>query len=119
MIEKEEYENALKIVLAYREQLKQELIEVQFHVNGKGHLKDLKGITPDSSIYDLRGKCSVRLVNLLRANADQFNIDIDNFPCSELSKISKSKFTKCRGVGHTTCHELTQLCNAIGIELQP
>lgn len=117
MITSEEYKSALKIVLAYREQLRTQLEEVE------NETKDLPRIalTPNTPLIDA---VSNRLFNTLwvyerRVGPVFGNPRYREAPLSVLSVVSLSKFKILPRVWKTTVEELQDVCHAAGIELKP
>ena len=115
MITRKEFERALKIVNKYSSQIELHYKEVNDKVN---NVSKLANITKDSKLGDV--DLSVRLINILRANEDKFNIDASwNMKLEELSNVSMSKFLECRVAGKKTLHELKEVCYYAGVDLLP
>jgi hypothetical protein len=115
MITYNEFQKALKIVNEYKTQLETHLKEVTKEVNSIG-----KSANVNAEIKFFNADCSVRLKNNIMSNREKLGIDCnDEMKISELSKISISKYLKCRNAGKSTLQELKELCFYAGISLQP
>ena len=115
MITYNEFQKALKIVNEYKTQLETHLKEVTKEVNSIGKSAN---VNAEMNLRDT--DCSVRLFNIIMSNRDKLGIDCnDEIKISELSKISISKYLKCRNAGKSTLQELKELCFYAGISLQP
>ena len=115
MITYNEFQKSLKIVNGYKTQLETHLKEVTKEVNSIGKCAN---VNEEMNFRD--ADCSVRLKNIIIFNRDKFGIDCNcEMKISELSKISISKYLKCRNAGKSTLKELKELCFYAGISLQP
>lgn len=115
MITYNEFQKALKIVNEYKTQLETHFKEVAKEVNSVGKFVN---VNAEMKLYDT--DCSVRLLNIIKANDDKFGIDCNwETKISELSKISMGKFLQCRCAGKGALQELKELCFYAGVSLQP
>lgn len=115
MITYDEFQKALNIVNEYKAQLEAHFKEVSRYVNSVGKFAN---VNAEMKLYDT--DCSVRLLNIIKANEDKFGIDFNwEMKVSELSKISIGKFLQCRCAGKSSLQELKELCFYAGVSLQP
>jgi hypothetical protein len=115
MITHDEFQKALKIVNEYKAQLETHFKEVSKEVNSIG---EFANVNAETKLFDT--DCSVRLLNIIRANGKHLGLGIDSFyiTIGELSKISIMKFLQCRGAGKGALQELKKLCFYAGVSLQ-
>lgn len=85
-------------------------------------IKEIEGISKFSKynsetlLYDTA--CSVRLLNILKANDDKLGITVNwETKLKDLNGVSMSNFLQCRGAGKKTLEELKELCFYSGVEL--
>jgi hypothetical protein len=116
MITHDEFQKALKIVNEYKIQIETISKEVSTEVKSIGKFAN---VNAEMTIWDI--DCSVRLLNIIRANEKYLGLEINKFyiTIGELSKISIVKFLQCRGAGKSMLQELKKLCFYAGVSLQP
>jgi len=116
MITHDEFQKALKIVNEYKIQIETISKEVSTEVKSIGKFAN---VNAEMTIWDI--DCSVRLLNIIKANGKYLGLGIDSYKINigELSKISIVKFLQCRGAGKGALQELKELCFYAGLSLQP
>ena len=116
MITNDEFNKALKIVNEYKTQVETHLKEVSKQVKSIDEFAD---VNAETKLFDTN--CSVRLLNIIRANQNHLGLEINYFyiTIGELSKISIVKFLQCRGAGKSLLQELKKLCLYAGVSLKP
>jgi hypothetical protein len=114
----EQYCEAVQVIKQYKLQLETDLYKVTKEVD------DIEKFANGNSERTFGEICnSVRLYHALQHYFSyELNLHFswwDVFPIRELSKISISKFAKCRNVGIKTMQQLQFICFDEGITLQP
>lgn len=105
-----QFQDALKIVNEYKTQLEYHFKDVKKEIEG------IPKYNSETLLYET--DCSVRLLNILRANDDKLGITVDwETKLKDLNGVSISNFLQCRGAGKKTLEELKELCFYSGVEL--
>jgi hypothetical protein len=109
----EEFQDALKIVQKYSEQIKN---KHEYVVKKCDEISDFAKCNRDTKLWDV--PCSVRLLNALKGNDDRLGIDLDmNATIGDLEGISIDSFKKCRHVGAKSIQELKEICFYADVKL--
>lgn len=118
IISYEEYCEAVQVIKQYKLQLETGLDKVTAEV---GEIEKFANGNSERTFGEICN--SVRLYHALQHYFSyELNLHFswwDVFPIRELSKISISKFAKCRNVGIKTMQQLQFMCFDEGITLQP
>jgi hypothetical protein len=118
IISYEEYCEAVQVIKQYKLQLETGLDKVTAEV---GEIEKFANGNSERTFFE--NPFSLRLYNGIQRYFEiELNIQLSwngVFAMSELSKISLSKFAKCRHVGKKTIEELKMVCYDAGITLKP
>lgn len=107
-----QFQDALKVVNEYKKQLEEHYKSVKEEADS---ISKFAKCNPDTFLYDTY--CSVRLLNILRANYEELDIKGDRL--KDLNGLSMKKFLQCRIAGKKTLEELKELCFYAGVKLLP
>jgi len=108
-----QFQDALKIVNEYKTQLEYHFKDVKKEIEG---ISKFSKYNSETLLYDT--DCSVRLLNILKANDDKLGITVNwETKLKDLNGVPMSKFLQCRGAGKKTLEELKELCFYSGVEL--
>jgi len=108
MITNEEYQNALNIVKAYRQQCIDVIAEIDKNTDKYYELRNSK--LGDSDL-------SVRAKNVLFFNDFELN-QFDSL-VKDLANISRNELLKCRNLGKKSLTEIDELCKVANILMRP
>jgi len=108
MITINEFEKALTIVKAYKQQCLEAITEINKYTDENYNLKNT-----------LIGECdlSVRTLNVLYSNFKTLNYWTS--VVEDLSNISRSELLKCRNFGKKSINEIDELCFRANIKMKP
>lgn len=114
MITYEQFQEALKIIHDYKDQL-----DAQVKLTKKEFNNLPKFVNINKDTYLDECDCSVRLYNIIMAVRDKFGMIRTNYSTKvgELSKISITELRKQWNVGAKSIDELKELCKYAGVEL--
>lgn len=122
-ITQEEYQAALQVVKAYRDQLKGELDQVVTEVRKAEEKNDVHKY---STLCELKltGQCSTRLHNVIHNNLEALGITTlpstdAKVKVGDLEGVSVLKLLSCLNVGATTLKEFKELCAICGVSWAP
>ena len=111
----EQFQESLKIVNEYKKQLEEHYKIVKKEIKG---ISRFANVTKETILYNT--ELSLRCINILRANEDELEIDVNwEMKLEELSKLSMRKFLQCRNAGAATLQELKELCFYADVKLLP
>lgn len=113
MITHEEFEEAVKVIEGYKNQL----------FNNYKSVSDRVDILKSQCINDKSTKLldtdiGVRMLNLLRKVSDTYGFDFYSMTISDLSLIPFNSFINTYGFGKKAIKELNELCHFAGVTLK-
>lgn len=113
-IKYDQFVRALNIISAYRQQIREELDEVEkMIIDAK--VPEIK--RRDELLYDC--DISVRLHNLLHVYCDDLGMAYSQLRISDLENVSLKSLKLRRGFGNSSLDELSKLCNYANVKLKP
>jgi len=111
VITEQEFTNAVELILAYRQQLNQQIFQID----------SLQLASPDWKVVDIN--ISVELWNSLASYNYQFEVfgtrDMSEVTTRQLADISEYDFRKWRGVGNKRIQELKTILAMVGLRMKP
>lgn len=113
MVTHKQFEEAIKVVEEYKNQLFNEYKNVSDVID---KLNPVSINKRDTKIIDT--DLGVRTINLLRKASSSYGFVFSNMTINDLSVIPLSKFKKTTGFGRKSMLELKSLCHYAGVTLK-